>query len=86
MVPPVEYAGTVGCRHPEIGRFHLVVVQEVLLFGSETWLMYPFNRRILDIFQQRVIHQLMVWQPIRKAYRSWSYPPLATVMSDSGLE
>ena len=37
-----------------LGHFYKAVVQAVLLFGEETWVITPRTDRSLDIFQHRV--------------------------------
>ena len=41
-----------------LGRFYVAVVQAVLMYGLETWVMTPFIGRTLSIFYHRVDHRL----------------------------
>ena len=66
--------------------FYLLVVQVVLLFGSETWYMSPWIRRTLGGFQNHVIRRLVGRQTRRQVGRICSYLPLATTMVEAGLE
>ena len=68
-----------------LGGFYLVVVQVVLLFLLETWLISPRIGRTLCGFIHWVILQLKWQQPRRKVDDSLSYLPLATAMGEAGL-
>ena len=68
------------------GIFYLMVVQVVLLFGSETWVISPHIRRVMGCFHQQVLRRLTGRQPIRQADVNWYYPALATTMEEAGLE
>ena len=67
-----------------------VVVQLVLPFGLETWVMTPLMGRALGIFQNRADHRLTTRNPWRLRDGSWEYPPLEEVMEEEiwevGLE
>ena len=69
-----------------LGAFYRAVVQAVLLFVSETWVMYPHTERALYIFLHRVICGLMGRQPIWKVDWSLVGPPFLEAMSETGLE
>ena len=47
--------GREGADDRTLGTFYMVVVQVVLIFVSETWVMYPCIRRTLVGFHHRVI-------------------------------
>ena len=59
-----------------LGHFHKAVVQAVLLFGAETWVLTPRMERDLDTFQHRVALRLTGRQPRRRGVGSWAYPQL----------
>ena len=44
------------------GRFYLAVVQAVLLFGSETWVLTPQLDKALARFHHRVARRHGIWQ------------------------
>ena len=48
------------------GTFFKAVVQVVLIFGFETWVMNPCMRRELGRLHNRVFQQIMVWQLRRR--------------------
>ena len=74
-----EYARTSG-------NIYLVVVQAVLLYGSETWVLTPHMQRVLGGDHHRVSHRLMRKQPQKVQDGGWLYPPLEDVMADAGLQ
>ena len=45
------------------GQIYLVVVQSVLLYGSETWVMTPRIGRVFVEFHDRVAHRLIGKKP-----------------------
>ena len=47
------------------GQIYLALVQSVLLYISETWVMTPHTRRVLGGFHHRVAHRLTGRQPRR---------------------
>ena len=59
-----------------LGQIYLVVVQLVILYGSETWFMNPRIGRVLGRFHHRVARRLIVRQPQRGRNGVWTYPPL----------
>ena len=63
------------------GHFFKAVVQAVLIFGAETWVLNPQTERYLRRFQQRVARRLTRRQLRRRGEGIWEYPPLATAMA-----
>ena len=51
-----------------LGRIYVTVVQAVMLYGFETWVMTPRSGRVLDGFHHRVARKLIVRQPRRGRY------------------
>ena len=68
------------------GHFFKAVVQSVLMFGDETWVLIPRTERDLSSFQHRVTRRLTGRQPRRRGDGSWDYPLLATAMTEAGFE
>ena len=63
------------------GGGYLALVQFLLLFKSDTWVMYPHIDRTIGGFHHRVVLRL-VWNYTRHQEDGiWSYPQLATAMS-----
>ena len=68
------------------GHFFKAVVQEVLLFGEETWVLTYIMERALNIFQKRVTQRLTGRQSRRRGDRIWDHPPLTAAMAEAGFE
>ena len=61
--------GSCGGRAHTLGRwgvFYLTIVQDVLVFGAETWVMNPRFGRILGGFRHIVAWRILVKQPMRR--------------------
>ena len=65
--------------------FFKAVVQVVILFGSETWVLIPHMGRVVVIFQYRVSRWITKMQPKRREDGGWEYPPLDTAMEEAGF-
>ena len=70
--PPIGGYGMGGRGHLDVGGFNLAVVQTVLLFVLEMWVISPCIGRILGRFIHQVIYQLALRHLIRKLGGSWS--------------
>ena len=70
-----------GSKPPTSGTFYKAVVQETLLFGSETWVMSPRIGRNLSRFHHRVARRLEVMKPTRDMEGRLEYLPLGTAMA-----
>ena len=68
------------------GQIYLAVVQSVLLYGSETWVLTLRMKRVLDRFHHMVSRRLTGWQPWKGWYGGWFYPPLEYAMAESGSQ
>ena len=65
------------CVHACIlGQIYFVVVQSVILYGSETWVMTQLNSRVLGGFRHRVARRLTGSQPCQGRGGVWTYPLL----------
>ena len=62
--------------------FFKVVVQVVILFGLETWVMTPCMGRDLGILHNRVDHCPTERHPRRLRFGRWEYLPLEEVMEE----
>ena len=62
------------------------VVQAVLLFGAETWVLTPWMERDLDSFEHRVAQRITGIQPRRWGGVIWAYPQLEEAMGEAGFE
>ena len=71
---------------PKVSRsFHTDVTQQVLLFGTETWVLTRNMESALDAFQGRVARPVTGRQPCRGRYGQWFYPSLAGAMKETGV-
>ena len=61
------------------------MVQQVLLFRAETWMMTPQIERALDSFMHRAARRLTGRQPQRGWYGKWYYPYLEVDMKEAGF-
>ena len=69
-----------------LGYIYLVVVQSVMIYGSETWVMTPHIGRILGGLHHMVVHRLTGRQPWRGRDGVWVYTPLEEAMEEAGLQ
>ena len=68
------------------GMFYVEVVQVVMLYGSETWVMSLHIGITLSIFHHRVDRILMECQLCRGLYRIWVYPLLVEDIAEAVLK
>ena len=68
------------------GLLYLAVVQAILIFGSETWVVTLHMGRILGSFHHMVARRLLGVQPRIRTYGIWEYPPLEGALQATGLE
>ena len=67
------------------GNFFKAVVQQVLLFGAETWVVSPIMERALSAFILGAVRRLTGRQPQRDRDGKWSHPSLEGAMKEAGL-
>ena len=68
------------------GNFLKAVVQAVLLFRAETWVLTPRIERALKIFQHGSARWITVRQLWRRGDGQWTYPPLKEAMQEARSE
>ena len=68
------------------GRFYVAVVQAVLLFGSEMWVLTPQLEKALEGFHHRAERRMAVMGPKRQPDGTWLYPPIGAALTMVGLE
>ena len=78
--------GREGANLRVSGMFFKAVVQVVLLFGSETWVMIPCMERALKSFQHRFVRRITGSQTRRREEGGCYYPPMATYMEFAVFE
>ena len=66
-------------------NFFKAVVQQVFLFGAETWVVSPIMERALSTFIHGAARRLTGRQPRRGRDRKWFYPSLEGAMKETGL-
>ena len=67
------------------GNFFKAVVQQVLLFGAETWVVTPMMERALSAFIHRAARRLIGRQLRKGRDGKWYYPSLEGAMKEVGL-
>ena len=72
--------GVEGAKPMVSGMFFKTVVQAVLFFGSETWVLISHMGRALGSFQREVARWITGGQPKIQEEVRWEYPPLAAAM------
>ena len=75
-----------GADTRTLGKIYLVVVQAVLLYGSETWVLTPHMQRVLGGFHHRVARRLTRKKTRKVRDGGWVYPPLEDLMVEAGLQ
>ena len=73
-----------GC--PDLTSDILAVVQLVLLYRSEVWVMTLLIRRVLGGFHHRVACRLTEGQPRTGRDGVWIYPQREDAMTEAGLQ
>ena len=74
-----------GRNKTGVGNFFKAVVQQVLLFGAETWVVSPMMERALSAFIHGAARRLTGRQPRKGRDGKWFYPSLEGDMKESGL-
>ena len=67
------------------GMFFRAVLQQVLLFRVETWLLTPRIERALESFMHGAARRIMGRQPRRGWDEKWYHPSLAGSMKEAGF-
>jgi hypothetical protein len=66
--------------------FHKAVVQNVLLYGSETWVLIPITLARLEAFHRRIVKRLTGRDVVYlRREKQWEYSPLGNTMEEAGL-
>ena len=78
--------GREGEDRKTVGRFYVEVVQAVLLFGSETWVLTPWLEKSLEGFHHREARRMTGMHPKRQRYGLWVYPPIGVALKMVVLE
>ena len=68
------------------GNFFKALVQQVLLFGAEMWVLTPRIERVLESFMHGAARRIKGRQPRRGWDGKWYYPSLREAMQEAGFE
>ena len=71
----VSILGREGADKRTAGKFYVVVVQAVLLFGSETWVVTPRLGKALAGFHHQAVHRMAGMVPECQLSRTWVHSP-----------
>ena len=63
-----------------LGLFYVAVLQEILMYGLETWIISPHIGRTLEGLLHRVVFRLTDWYPSSRMNRKWVYHELVQAM------
>ena len=74
-----------GATKRVLGNFFKAVVQQVLLFGAETWVVSPMMERALSAFIHGAARRLTGRQPRNGRDGKWHYLSLEGDMKEAGL-
>ena len=74
-----------GMDHRIAGYFYKVVVQTVLLYGSESWVISKTRLRMLESFHRRVARYLCRRHIRKLEDGTWEYPPSEEILEQAGL-
>ena len=64
----------------------MAVVQEVLFFGSKTWVMNPWLDKSLKGFHHRAVRHMLDMVPRRQQDGTWVYKTIGEALTMTGLE
>jgi hypothetical protein len=68
------------------GMFYKAVVQSVLLYGCETWVITSQVLQVLEGFHNRVARRLSGKRPyLHPVENKWVYPPIAEALEEASL-
>ena len=62
------------------------MVQAVLIFGSETWVLNPRLNKSLEGFHHRAVREISVMGPKRQQDVTWVYTPIGAMLARVWLE
>ena len=70
-----------------MGYFYKAIVQSVLLYGAETWVLRPAHLRKLRSFHRNAARYLTkrFIRPLNDGTNEWEYPESASVLEEAGL-
>ena len=75
-----------GADTRTLGYIYVAIVQTILLFGLETWVVNPRIKRVLGGFHHRVAHRILGKMPWQWTGEACNYHILGDAMREAGLE
>ena len=75
-----------GLDRRTVGMFYVAVVQAVIIFESETWVLTPRLEKALEGFHHRVVRRMRGMVPKCQRDGTWVYTPIGVALSMVGLE
>ena len=78
--------GREGADRRTVGRFYVVAVQAVILFGSETWVLNPWLEKSLKGFHHWAVWRMEGMVPKPQQGGTWVYKPIGALLSMVGLD
>ena len=70
----------------DICKLYVAVVQVVIMFGSETWVLTPPLEKALTGFHHRSSRRMLGMGPKCHPDEIWVYPPIGAALAIVGLE
>ena len=61
------------------------MVQAVILFGSEMWVITPRLEKALEGFDHRAVRRMSGMVSKRQWYGTWVYPPIGVALAMVGM-
>ena len=74
-----------GMKPRAMGYFYKAIVQTILLYGSETWVLSDFQMKQLRSFHSRVARYITGRHIRQNADGTWFHPPTEGVLEEAGL-
>ena len=81
-----QVLGRYGADDWMSGIIYTAVVQMVLLYGSESWVMSPRIGKAMGIIHHREIRRLTGQMPHLNRYGTWTYLPLGPETAEENLQ
>ena len=81
-----KYLGRERADKRKSGKVYVVMVQLVLLFGLDMWVVNPRLDKALAGFHHWAVHRMEDMGPEIQLKGTWVYPPIGTALETVGLE
>ena len=81
----VNILGREGVDRKTAGRFYVEVVQAVILFELETWVVTPQLDKALAGFHHHVVWRMAGMGPEHQLDSTWVYPKIGAVAGNGGI-